>query len=168
MRAEQVVYKKIDLKPPKHTSNKGFSSNEINPEKYLLKYKASNVNSLFHRLKDFTKDRDIQEVLDWYSNFDGATKREITSYKSKKLIDFIDQLYLKEMNINNKVNTKNYCDKEQDIYDKKPNEEKSDFYNEMDNYDEGKASDENDVKSTEETEKKEEQDINKNNEERIF
>ena len=161
---EDIYKTTIGLKPHKDTSNKGFSSNEINLEKYLLKYKASNINSLFHRLKDFTKDRDIQEVLDWYSNFDGATKREITSYKSKKLIDFIGQLYLKEMDISNKVNTKNYCDKEQDIYDKKPSEEKSDFYNEMDNYDEGKKSDENDVKSTEETEKKEETDLNENNE----
>ena len=125
---EDIYKTTIGLKPHKDTSNKGFSSNEINLEKYLLKYKASNINSLFHRLKDFTKDRDIQEVLDWYSNFDGATKREITSYKSKKLIDFIGQLYLKEMDISNKVNTKNYCDKEQDIYDKKPSEEKSDFY----------------------------------------
>ena len=160
----QTILSSQDLKPPKHTSNKGFSSNEINLEKYLLKYKASNINSLFHRLKDFTKDRDIQEVLDWYSNFDGATKREITSYKSKNLIDFIGQLYLKEMDIKKKVKTKDYCDKEQDIYNKKPSEEKSNFYNEMYNYDEGKKSDENDVKSTEETEKKEEQDLNKNNE----
>ena len=150
-----------NLKSQENTSNKGFSNHEFNPDNCLLKYKASNINyPLFQKLKYFTYDIDIQEFTDWYSKLDGATKRKITSYNSQELINFILQLYSKEILGNNKVKSKNFCDQEQNLEYEKPREEVHDIYN-MDNYEEGKVSDENDIETTKETENTEEQNLNK-------
>ena len=150
-----------NLKSQENTSNKGFSNHEFNPDNFLLKYKASNINyPLFQKLKYFTYDIDIQEFTDWYSKLDGATKRKITSYNSQELINLIRQLYSKEILGNNKVKSKNFCDQEPNIEYGKPREEVHDIYS-KDNYEEGKVSDENDIETTKETENTEEQNFDK-------
>ena len=150
-----------DLISWQDTSNKGFSNHKFKLENCLPKYKASNINyPLFQKLKDFTYDIDIQEFTDWYSKLDGATKRKITSYNSQELINFIHNLYSKEILGNNEVKSKNFCDKEQNFEYEKPREEVHDIYN-KDNYEEGKVSDENDIETTKETENTEEQNLNK-------
>ena len=150
-----------NLKSQENTSNKGFSNHEFNPNNCLLKYKASNINyPLFQKLKYFTYDIDIQEFTDWYSKLDGATKRKITSYNSQELINFIHNLYSKEILGNNEVKSKNFCDQEQNFEYGKPREEVYDIYN-KDNYEEGKESDENDIETTKETENTEEQNLDK-------
>ena len=150
-----------DLISWQDTSNKGFSNHEFYPDNCLLKYKASNINyPLLQKLKDFTYDIDIQEFTDWYSKLDGATKRKITSYNSQELINFIHNLYSKEILGNNEVKSKNFCDKEQNFEYEKPREEVHDIYS-KDNYEEGKVSDENDIETTKETENTEEQNLNK-------
>ena len=150
-----------DLISWQDTSNKGFSNHKFKLENCLPKYKASNINyPLFQKLKDFTYDIDIQEFTDWYSKLDGATKRKITSYNSQELINFIHNLYSKEILGNNEVKSKNFCDQEQNFEYGKPREEVHDIYN-KDNYEEGKVSDENDIETTKETENTEEQNLNK-------
>ena len=150
-----------DLISWEDTSNKGFPNHEFNPDNCLLKYKASNINyPLFQKLKDFTYDIDIQEFTDWYSKLDGATKRKITSYNSQELINFIHNLYSKEILGNNEVKSKNFCDQEQNFEYGKPREEVHDIYS-KDNYEEGKESDENDIETTKETENTEEQNLDK-------
>ena len=150
-----------DLISWQDTSNKGFSNHKFKLENCLPKYKASNINyPLFQKLKYFTYDIDIQEFTDWYSKLDGATKRKITSYNSQELINFIHNLYSKEILGNNEVKSKNYCDKEQNFEYEKPREEVHDIYS-KDNYEEGKVSDENDIETTKETENTEEQNLNK-------
>ena len=150
-----------DLISWQDTSNKGFSNHKFKLENCLPKYKASNINyPLFQKLKDFTYDIDIQEFTDWYSKLDRATKRKITSYNSQELINFIHNLYSKEILGNNEVKSKNFCDKEQNFEYEKPREEVHDIYS-KDNYEEGKVSDENDIETTKETENTEEQNLDK-------
>ena len=153
-----------DLKSLVDTSNKGLANHKFKSENCLLLYIASNINyPLFQKLKDFKSDIDIQQFLDWYSKLDGATKRKITSYKSQKLINFIGNLYLKEIkriNGNNKVICKDFCNQEKPFEYEKPREEVHDIYS-TDNYEEVKESDENDIVSTKETESTEEQNLNK-------
>ena len=151
-----------DLQSGEDAPNKMLLNHESNLDSCILKFKTPNGNyPFFQKLKYFKYVIDIQDFLDWYSKLDEATKRKITSYNSQKLIHFIGQLYLIEIQEKKKPICRNYCEQEQqDLYCINSKEENSKLYDGFYSDIEGKESDENDIKTT--SENTEEQNLNEN------